>query len=218
MPALSPDALDKVRSGIETSAITLFVKKGFHGTSIRDIARQAGVSLGCIYGHYQGKDALFAAIAERYRKVFAQPDNPVLRYLGDTRFPDDIPEMALAIRELIELHRDFWLLWYVDVLEFQGQHFGSTFLHDPGLGHPGVQRRLKELRATSRLRIEPELAFRMVYMHLFNFVIVETLFGGKEHYGVPINTAIDAIVDVFLFGIVQPSSEAANGPQLSVTP
>ncbi len=200
MPALTAAREDEVRSKIELAAIALFVRKGFHGTRIREIATEAGMSVGGLYAHYQGKDGLFEAIVKRYQRLFASPDNPVLQHLASTRFPDDIPALAGAIRQLIEEHRDFWLLWYVDVLEFQGRHFGDRFLHD--LQHPVLEARLAEVDRQGRLRVEARIAFRMVYMHVFNFLLVEILFGGRGHYGVPADQALEAITDVFLRGIL----------------
>ena len=40
------------------SAIHLFVKKGIHGTTIKDIAHRAGVAEGSLYRHFASKDAL----------------------------------------------------------------------------------------------------------------------------------------------------------------
>ena len=40
-----------------------FIEKGFHQTSIRDIAAKAGVSLGNLYNHFNNKAALIAEIA-----------------------------------------------------------------------------------------------------------------------------------------------------------
>lgn len=53
----------KRRELIFHTAIKCFASRGFHQTSIRDIAEKAGVSLGNLYNHYNGKDALIAEIA-----------------------------------------------------------------------------------------------------------------------------------------------------------
>ena len=46
------------------AAATLFILKGFHQTGMRDIAAQAGISLGNLYNHFKGKHEIIAAIAE----------------------------------------------------------------------------------------------------------------------------------------------------------
>jgi len=43
---------------IERSALQLFVRNGINGTSIRDVAKLAGVSQGAMYNHYLSKEDL----------------------------------------------------------------------------------------------------------------------------------------------------------------
>lgn len=45
------------------AALQRFVAKGFHQTSMRDIAQAAGVSLGNLYNHFPGKEAIILAVA-----------------------------------------------------------------------------------------------------------------------------------------------------------
>ena len=47
---------------VETAA-ACFIEQGFHQTSIRDIAKRAGISVGNLYNHFDSKEALIAEIA-----------------------------------------------------------------------------------------------------------------------------------------------------------
>ena len=49
---------------IAHAAVTCFLEHGYHQTGVRDIAKQAGISLGNLYNHFKGKDAVLAFIAE----------------------------------------------------------------------------------------------------------------------------------------------------------
>lgn len=49
---------------IVDAAITCFLERGYHQTGVRDIAKQAGVSLGNLYNHFKSKESLLAFIAE----------------------------------------------------------------------------------------------------------------------------------------------------------
>ncbi len=202
MPALTPERLEQVKENIELAAIACFTRKGFHGTTTRDIAKGAGVSTGAMYAHYKGKDQLFAAVIARYRRIFAQPDNPLIAYFSTSRFPDDIGDMAVAIESVIRTHKSFWLLWYVDVLEFGAKHFADTFLQDVGLDHPSLVAHFDALEAKGRLRMPPRLAFRLVYMHLFNHMLVEILFRNSPP-GVATREEVTAITDISLRGIIR---------------
>jgi AcrR family transcriptional regulator len=201
MPIMSDAKRSQVREHIELGAIRCFVQKGFHGTTTREIAKAAGISTGGLYGHYQGKEELFASVVERYRRLFAQPDNPLINYFETNRFPDDIPALGAAIEAVIEEHRDFWLLWYVDVLEFQGRHFAGSFL-DAGPSHPALDARFDVLDKTDRLRMPASLAFYVVYMHLFNHLIVANLFSSRESTQMDAAVVQKTIEDIALHGIL----------------
>src|SRR5687768_11099378 len=99
MPRLQESTLTAVRGRIEAAALGLFIRQGFNGTTTRQIAEAAGMTAGALYAHYPSKEALFAAVAERYKKRLADDrENPVMRALGKTRFPFDIPELAKAVK------------------------------------------------------------------------------------------------------------------------
>ena len=48
----------ETKERIERAALELFVKQGINGTSIRDVAKLAGVSQGAMYNHYESKEDL----------------------------------------------------------------------------------------------------------------------------------------------------------------
>ena len=47
------------------AAEKLFARKGYHGTSLRQITREAGVDLALVNYHFGGKEKLFEAVLER---------------------------------------------------------------------------------------------------------------------------------------------------------
>ncbi|MEK4967075.1 TetR/AcrR family transcriptional regulator [Cytobacillus sp. FSL R7-0696] len=47
------------KNKIHTAAIKLFAKKGFAATGVKDIAEEAGISIGLMYRHYKKKEDLF---------------------------------------------------------------------------------------------------------------------------------------------------------------
>jgi AcrR family transcriptional regulator len=201
MPRLEAQTLKRIREGIEAAALDLFIRQGYAATSTRDIAKAAGFTAGALYAHYPSKEALFAAVVRGYRDRFIA-DGPLRRALGETEFPYDLPRLAVAIRQMVRNHRAYWMLWYVDVLEFEGRHFRSTLAPRSVIREPALKKRLQALKASGKLRVDPDLAFVMVYMHLFNYFLVETLFGGNRHYGVPEERAVKAMSEVFLNGLL----------------
>ncbi len=62
-PQLKRMSTDKKQNIIDT-AITLFAKKGFEGTSIRDLAAAAGVNVAMINYYFGSKEKLFESLLE----------------------------------------------------------------------------------------------------------------------------------------------------------
>ncbi len=90
---------------------SLFAERGYHGTSVGDIAREARCSEAVLYQHFDGKLELFLAVLEeqaglmRSRLVAAaeaDPDDPfagIARTLGERIAQPDVPD-SLKLRSL----------------------------------------------------------------------------------------------------------------------
>lgn len=57
------------RTQILDAATTVFAEKGFHGATIKDIARQAGIADGTIYTYFAGKNEVLLAILNRLNET-----------------------------------------------------------------------------------------------------------------------------------------------------
>ena len=55
---------DKRRLQILQTAFDLFSRKGFSGTTTKDIAKAAGVSEAMVFKHFASKDELYGALIE----------------------------------------------------------------------------------------------------------------------------------------------------------
>ena len=58
MPRVSPAHEQEVRDRILSAAARVFSQKGYHSSTIADIVRESGLSVGAIYSHFSGKDEL----------------------------------------------------------------------------------------------------------------------------------------------------------------
>ena len=52
------------------AALSLFVRKGYHGTSIQDISQKVGLTKGALYAHFSGKGALLMRIIDEFRLLY----------------------------------------------------------------------------------------------------------------------------------------------------
>jgi TetR/AcrR family transcriptional regulator, cholesterol catabolism regulator len=59
MPKLLHGTVEKNKLKIERAALYLFTRRGFHGTTVREIAKKAGISMGKLYIYYDTKEDIF---------------------------------------------------------------------------------------------------------------------------------------------------------------
>jgi AcrR family transcriptional regulator len=187
---------------ILASASSLFTRKGFNGTSTRDIAAGAGVSLGNIYNYFGTKEEIFVSLLGKYEKEYFNPDQPLIKAITSTAFPDNIENLGFASRETVEKFSAYILLIYVDVVEFEAKHVNKMFARM----RQGYAAALKAGagRAKSRIAadIDPVGALMMVTWNYFNYFIMEKLFKVKGHYGLGDEQAIKLFARVFKRGIL----------------
>lgn len=88
------DYSESTRSALVDSAVELFTKRGYAGTSLDEVAKRARVTKGALYHHFSGKQALFEA-------AFAQVESGVIGRLEELmRGPE--PPWERAVRGLRE--------------------------------------------------------------------------------------------------------------------
>lgn len=80
------------------AAEACFARKGYAGTTLRDVADGVGIRIPSLYNHFANKEALYAAVLERGM-------TPVLEVLSRSvqQSDADYPDPALLIREMMEL-------------------------------------------------------------------------------------------------------------------
>src|SRR4029450_6024259 len=60
------------RRGLVGVATRLFVQSGYKGTSIEAVLREADISRGALYHHFDGKEALFEAVLDQVEAYIAE--------------------------------------------------------------------------------------------------------------------------------------------------
>jgi AcrR family transcriptional regulator len=71
------------RDAITDAAREIFAERGYHGTSIRDIAKRAGLSLSALYYWHPSKQHLLAALMEEITHDYFQRCDRALREAAD---------------------------------------------------------------------------------------------------------------------------------------
>jgi AcrR family transcriptional regulator len=84
------ERIEETRGELIEAAGRVFARRGLHGASVEEIAREAGYSTGAIYWHFSGKDDLFLAVYEDFvaglahnlEEIFARGDGELPERAG----------------------------------------------------------------------------------------------------------------------------------------
>jgi AcrR family transcriptional regulator len=83
LPKISPAHEQLRRDQILRAALTCFARQGYHATSMDDLVRESGLSVGAIYSYFPSKEDLFLALSdERANHTLAALDD--LQHRPDT--------------------------------------------------------------------------------------------------------------------------------------
>lgn len=112
---------DQARADILDAARRLFISQGYHGTSMRAIAREAGDrAVAGLYNHFPTKEAIFRALIEErnpYDDLFAALETA----LADAETGQQYVRQALkAVLSVMPRHFNFIQLAQIDLREFNG--------------------------------------------------------------------------------------------------
>ncbi len=212
MPKLSEDAVERRKGRIEDASKQLFIRQGFHATSMRNIAARAGTSLGNLYNYYPTKEAILGSIISKYQQVVDDRLRSMFDEIGDPLNPDDLKRFARLVKQMVNEHHEFWLLMYIDVLEFENQHFRKMFENLAQKLRHRFAKPFAELKRSGALHdgVDPAIGFTAAYMQFFNYFIVEKLFGGNLHLGISDEQAINSLTDIYSRGILRSTNQRSS--------
>jgi AcrR family transcriptional regulator len=91
-----------VREKILAAAVHLFAEYGYHASTMRDIARIAGIQAASIYYHYANKQALLVEIMETYMRNLNTNLERIVQAQGDVQY-----RLREAIANHIRMHTTY---------------------------------------------------------------------------------------------------------------
>jgi AcrR family transcriptional regulator len=156
----------------------LFPRQGFHGTSMRQLARFAGITPSAIYNHFPSKEEIFIGLlkARLPHRTLAEAVREAEGASAEEMLYDGVRRMHAAMGGRLENLR----LIFVEVLEFEGRHLPLVM---PEMMAPALSF-IERLRAAEpRLqRWSPSFILRLLGGGFFAFAVTESYLRGLEGF------------------------------------
>ena len=188
---------EKKRKLIINSALKLFSQKGFHGTTMAEVANECGIAVGSIYHYFQGKDHL-------YHSVLEDKCNEILDRLKKAVNPnrsirENFKDLVALQNRLLERNEGFFRLYLssknLPVLEEVRERLGTRsdiiykrfLLFYTELMELGISR--------GELRDESPQRLAQAYLGLVNTFFFEWLRGNIENLAEVEEFAVSLFLD-----------------------
>jgi AcrR family transcriptional regulator len=186
------------REQILDAAHDFFIRQGYHGTSMRQIAEAAQIALGGIYNHFPSKEALFET-------VFLQnhPYHDVLPVLVQTegKTPEAlVRDAAGRMLQALAKRPNFIKLMFVEIVEFQSVHISELFKQIIPQGTKMIRKFVEGQNHTRP--IPPEILLRTFLGLFISYYITEVILSASPHPHFDEET-MEHFVQIYLHGILR---------------
>lgn len=186
------------QAAILEAANDLFLRQGYHGTSMRQIAREAGIALGGIYNHFASKEAIFEAVFLANHPVLQMI--PTIEAAEGETVEDFVRNAAKQMMAAIYERPHFLNLMFIEIVEFKSAHTHKLFQSSFPRGLQIVQRMVS---GKDRVRDIPAPMLIRAFMSLFfSYYLADVIIGESAPQEFSEN-AMAYYVDIFLHGILE---------------
>lgn len=198
-PALSKS--ERTRADIIKAAHDLIIQNGYHGTSMRQIARQANIALGGIYNHFASKEEIFREVVlayHPYHDIF-----PIIARAEYANMEDMLRHTIRLIDETLASRPELINLMFIEMIEFRSKHIPELIQNI----FPLVAQILQRFMETgAELRPIPMPMLMRTFIGTFlGYFITKNVLG--DHVPPEFREgALDYFMDIYLYGILKPET------------
>jgi AcrR family transcriptional regulator len=193
------------RQEIITSAMELFAKKGFRGTTTRDLATHAEINEAIIFRYFKTKEELYSAIIEH--KAGEGRDARIAEFEHLANGNDDekfFQAVGTAFLEKHETDTTFLRLLLFSALE--GHELSEMFVSSMAARHPIVSYIQRRIYEGVFRQMDPQLAARALLGMFASFVLWQEIFGHKKKHPRDREEVVRTFVSIFLSGVTRRNS------------
>lgn len=188
------------RHDILTVAMELFSKKGFRGTTTRDLAYQAGVNEAIIFRHFKTKQELYSAILQH--KAGENSDSRCEELEQLAAGTADAQFFAAFGRTFLERHeRDSTFLRLLLFSALEGHELSEMFMATMTGRNPIAKYVKRRIDEGAFRPMDPELAARAFFGMFASFALWQEVFGMKKKQAHERDEVVRTFVSIFLSGI-----------------
>ncbi len=178
----------------------LFAKKGFRGTTTRNLAAQAGVNEAIIFRHFKTKEELYSAILEHKAcEMHDERFEEIARLAAGT---DDEKFFETIGRTFLDRHEadsTFMRLLLFSALE--GHQLSEMFLANMASRNPVAQYIERRIREGAFRQVDPVLGARALLGMFVSYLQGQEIFGQKKTQQYSREEVVRTFVSIFLSGI-----------------
>jgi AcrR family transcriptional regulator len=196
--AVTDEAKERRRDDILAAAKRVFAKKGYHATTIADVAKAARISYGSVYWYFDSKDALFHALMDSEEQALRRHvDEAVGTLEGGTDGEAVFRASVRATFEFFEADRDLVKLLFRDAVVL-GERFDR---HLAGIYEGFIGDIEQTIAAAQSAGHVIEAPARMVAFSVAALISQLALRRLATDDGVPAEVVADFVVTLLLEGL-----------------
>jgi AcrR family transcriptional regulator len=188
---------ERTRAVLLDAAMRLFVANGYHGTSMRQIADEAGLALGGIYNHFGNKEDIFVGVLmERHPFLIVLP---ALQAAQGQTVEAIMRDAAGRMLDELGHSQEFLNLMFIELVEFEAKHVPLLF---ETLFPPLLQFAQHVKQAAGPLRDIPLPIVLRSFLGLFFSYYITDLIMGSQMPAEMKTGAFDYFIDIYLHGLL----------------
>lgn len=153
------------RDDLVRLAAEIFARKGFQATTVREIAREAGILSGSLYHHFDSKESILDEVLSAFLEDLTRRYRAAVAAGGEPR--EVLATMVRIGFEALEPHRAAITVLQNDwsyLRSLPGDRFGYVVAAEDEIERMWVDQ-IKRGQAEGRFRadVDPKLAYRMIH-------------------------------------------------------
>ncbi len=192
---------EKRKKQIIESAMILFAKQGFNGTHTYEIAKKAKVSEALIFKLFPSKSSLYSAIIE-YR---IKQTKDIFNFVNQSYSSERELLMNIALSHIQKIEEDDTFMRILLFSALEGHRLSKIFFNTKvtkfTLYLAGyIEKKIKDGTFSN---VDPIFAARIFMGMIYNYILLKKIYKVDRPKLPDKNTAVKAIVEIFLNGIIK---------------